>query len=331
MGFPPLVVNRTASAQGYRDNGITDFPAGGHLWYSDGGTLNNEPLGRTLDLVSEIDGREPGDFTRLHLLIHPHVHAMPSPTAWADKGNAPTWAATLMRALSIMLAQGVYDDLRTVQKTNTRLTWLDELDGVVGAQLDQLAPAERAGLAQALTTVLRSFDGQRAELPGHRNPSLADSVDTADPRALLQAVVATVAGLVEKRQTAVEVISPMLVGGTAAAGSDRLLAGKAMADFGGFLDEHLRVSDFNLGYRCALEWLDARNSLVQYGLTAADNKLAVDAATEAYKPPPASEDAEWQNWSAGKLLRRHPLLALRLGLRGLRVGASAAVTRRPQV
>jgi predicted acylesterase/phospholipase RssA len=330
MGFPPLSVNRKAAADSYRDNGITDFPDDATLWYSDGGTLDNEPLGRTLDLVEEIDRKEPGDFTRLHVLIHPHIHAAPSETAWANPENPPTWAATLTRALSILLAQSTYDDLRSMQKTNTRLTWLEELDGVVGDRLNQLPPTERSSVAQALATVLQSFDQQRSTLPAHRHPALADQVDNSDPRALLRAVVATIAGLVEKRPIAVEVISPMLVGGTAKAGSDKLLAGKTMADFGGFLDERLRLSDFNLGYRCALEWLDGQKSLVAYGLAEGDNKLAVDAAKAAHTPPDEEKDAQWQDWSAGKLLLRHPLTSLRLGWRGVRVGAHALVTHHPQ-
>ena len=49
------------------------------LWYTDGGTLDNEPLGRALDLVAE--AQDSDQVSRLHVLIHPHPTGAPTDDA----------------------------------------------------------------------------------------------------------------------------------------------------------------------------------------------------------------------------------------------------------
>ncbi len=58
-----------------------------------------------------------------------------------------------------------------------------------------------------------------------------------------------------KERIEVDVISPLLL----ADGDDdpgSLLAGDFMGDFGGFLSEELRASDFALGFESTIAWLD---------------------------------------------------------------------------
>jgi predicted acylesterase/phospholipase RssA len=315
LGFPPALLDRSSAAADYEGIGVTDFPKGSHLWYSDGGTFDNEPLGHTLDLVDALDTEEPGDFERVHLLVHPHVPAALSETAWADPDNRPTWAATAMHALRIMLTQSLADDLGRIQRTNTRLDQLDRVVATVGDAIDGLPAAERDAVARALTTALADL---RPGVPGA----------PTDPRDLLRAVAAEVAGLAEKQPVYVEVISPTLVSGGSAAGADQLLSGKALSDFGGFLDVRLRRNDFSLGYRSTLVWLEG-GGLTRYHLGPADNDRALAAARGAYDP--SSWDAQWADWSSTKVLLRNPLTALRLALRGGRVALTSLFTRRPQV
>jgi predicted acylesterase/phospholipase RssA len=316
LGFPPAVLDRSGAAADYQRRGVTDFPERGHLWYSDGGTFDNEPLGHTLDLVDALDSEEPGDFERIHLLVHPHVPAAPSETAWADKSNRPTWADTAVRALRIMLTQSLADDLGRIQRTNIRLDQLDRAVATVGAAIDALPPAERDAIAVALRTALADL---RPVDPGDA---------TADPRDLLRSVAAEVAGLAEKRPVFVEVISPALVNGGSAAGADHLLSGRALSDFGGFLDVDLRRNDFRLGYRSTLVWLED-GGLTRYHLGQEDNDRALAAAHGAYDA--SSWDPSLTDWSATKILVRNPLTALRLALRGGRVALTSLFIRRPQV
>src|SRR5687768_15245457 len=54
LGFPPKLINRRRRAASQVDepiekSKIANIPEHGWLWYTDGGTINNEPLGRALD------------------------------------------------------------------------------------------------------------------------------------------------------------------------------------------------------------------------------------------------------------------------------------------
>ena len=47
-GFAPQLLDRSADADGYRGRGIENFPESGTLWYTDGGLLGSQPLGRVI-------------------------------------------------------------------------------------------------------------------------------------------------------------------------------------------------------------------------------------------------------------------------------------------
>ena len=54
VGFPPKLLRRTPDDQKRaKENGILNPPGPDGAWYTDGGTINNEPFGRILDLVSD--------------------------------------------------------------------------------------------------------------------------------------------------------------------------------------------------------------------------------------------------------------------------------------
>lgn len=133
LGFPPRLLSIERAE--YERNGVINLAAGTEsLWYTDGGTLENEPLGRTLDLTNEIDrnprdGSNHTDDRRLHLLIHPFPEAV-VPTgsdAWANPDRQPTWLRTLTRALSIVRSQSLYADLKQAEKVNSRMIWQQRL------------------------------------------------------------------------------------------------------------------------------------------------------------------------------------------------------------
>ena len=167
LGFPPRVLDRTADASAYTAAGIVNFPDSNHLWYTDGGTVDNEPLGHTLDLVDALDADPATDYRRLHVLIHPNPTGATQDKAWADPGNPPTWLATLMRADHLQRTQSLYDDLRRVEKTNSRIAWLEQLDDKLGTVLDGLDAPQRASVAAALHETLVGIDDDRAGFASH--------------------------------------------------------------------------------------------------------------------------------------------------------------------
>src|SRR5918992_1469830 len=69
-GFAPEVLDRRPDAEAYRRRGIQDFPKSGHLWYTDGGMLGSQPLGRVIAAGEALHGSEDGAF-RLQLLVNP--------------------------------------------------------------------------------------------------------------------------------------------------------------------------------------------------------------------------------------------------------------------
>ena len=47
-GFAPELLDRRPDADAYERHGIENFPESGHLWYTDGGLLGSQPLGRVI-------------------------------------------------------------------------------------------------------------------------------------------------------------------------------------------------------------------------------------------------------------------------------------------
>jgi predicted acylesterase/phospholipase RssA len=117
IGFPAKRLDREADAAQYRAAGLQGFPADGLFWYTDGGTVDNEPLGRTIDLAQQVGS----DDDRLYLLIHPNAIPPTLSPTWAGSAPEPPWVRTGIHALGIGRSQTVYEDLKRLQKTNSRL------------------------------------------------------------------------------------------------------------------------------------------------------------------------------------------------------------------
>src|SRR6266508_5055994 len=74
FGFPPRALDRHTRQEDkalLERKEINNLPQewSGWLWYTDGGTIDNEPLGFTFGITNDIDADGRG--RRLHLLIHP--------------------------------------------------------------------------------------------------------------------------------------------------------------------------------------------------------------------------------------------------------------------
>jgi predicted acylesterase/phospholipase RssA len=262
--FTPRVLDRRADRDAYERQGISNVPRSGRLWYSDGGLMQSEPLGRVLAAARAVDGDGPPDAYRMNLLIDPRSEEPSDAEQWSDEHYDADWAHGLARALTVPPEQALYDDLRKIERDNYRLDWIGQLADAIDAHLDQQA---RDGLLALLQRIAEHRELHSGAVP--------DPADDADAGELVRRVVEHIGGLRGKQPVAVDLISPLLLAKHADSGVTDLLAGEMLGDFGGFLDRDLRRSDFALGYESALAWCP--DGLVACGLP----DEAVQAAASA--------------------------------------------------
>jgi len=346
---------------GYEDRGVENLPMSGVTWYTDGGTLENEPLGRTFDLTSALDRKPPiGDARRIHLLIHPFPDTVvgSESAAWADRYRQPAWLRTLGRALEIIRFQSLYADFKRAEKVNSRIAWRRQLTDALRPLVDNLPAQDETRWRAALTDVLDDIDADRDQLrppgaPATRPPATgAGSATRPTVSQLLEQVLDQVTGLSGKHPVSIDVVSPFLAEGTEGLSRDELLAGEAFFAFGGFFEEGLRLSDFALGYVCMLNWMSA--GLGGYGLDDDQAEAALAAALLGFGrlgtwpsggkgkgfwdyglrpdllrrlaanrlPATSWKPTDFGRTSWYQLLARHPVLTARLASRVYRVTAS---------
>jgi hypothetical protein len=323
MGFPPLRLNRKSHEQEYIDAGLEGFPADGEFWYTDGGTVDNEPLGRSIGLAGAVPS---GDDERVHLLIHPDPGAPSSHMTEVFGGDAPTppWVRTATHAVSMMQTQSIYDDLRTLEKTNSRVTWVRTIgpalrDGLEQGLLSSGLPADKrdeirdrvtTSLSEALAEVR---DQQRViEKASKRKPKPRSEASGMDYAATMGALVEAASGLEGRDPVKVEIVSPALGAGPGQSPSS-LLAGAFLFHFGGFIDIEFRKSDFALGYRNMTYWLE--NCLAAH-LPGVDLGPALSAVRRAY------DELGWDGIRLGGATLNSLRLGQKLGL--LRLGGHVA-------
>lgn len=297
LGFLPLKVNRKADSAAYEERNLQWLPDDGEVWYTDGGTVDNEPLGRTIDLVPTTGP----DQRRLFVLIHPDGPDAPA-KGFAGSVRSLAWAKTGLRALAVDLSQSVYDDLRRLEHMNDRLQLADHVRAAVETALPRAAAA--AGLAPNQLAAFEAALHQDllAEL-AHIHKTRGDRARRFHPRAAaprtdsatdtLDAVIRAATGLDGRTPAEVEVISPLL-GLAPGQTVDGLLAGRFFNKFGGFLEQAFRASDFNLGYRNMAYWVE--HSLPDY----LDPSVPVTPALNAINATLASPSADlWRDAHSG--------------------------------
>ncbi len=265
IGFPAKQLNRLADKTSYDQAGLQGFPADGLFWYTDGGTVDNEPLGRTIDLAQGIES----DDERVYVLIHPDP-AFPAPTpspVWGGDAPLPPWVRTGTHSFSMSRSQSIYQDLKRLQKTNSHLEWVKFVapavckgidEGISAAELsdDQAAAVRDAVIASVGSALRQVRDGQaNVTSQANRAPKNPPSVDSGDCESVLDALVREATGLQSKDPIKVEVVSPTLDPSVTEPPSKQL-AGSFLFHFGGFFDIRFRQSDFALGYRNMRYWLE---------------------------------------------------------------------------
>jgi predicted acylesterase/phospholipase RssA len=321
-GFAPRILDRRPDADCYARRGIRDFPDSGHLWYTDGGMVGSQPLGRVIAAGEALHGPDPGAM-RLLLLVNPRSEVPSGGSEWADLDHDPTWQEGLSRALAILSEQGMFDDLRRIEKDNTRLEWADDLIDAVGRQI-------KRGGAGRLREVLSRIDADRERMRRDEPRGTSERArpgEDASSGELLRAVVEEIAGVARKDRIAADVISPLLLSERGGADVQSLLAGEFMGDFGGFLSRELRASDFALGYESAIAWL--REALPHCGIDGEPLEGTV-AAVEHARPYTPGE-VEKGDASISDLELRDRFELVRLGLHMARVIAAELVTSRARI
>jgi hypothetical protein len=267
VGFPPKLVKRSAAdIAKAKAQGVKNPPNPDGVWYTDGGTVDNEPVGRLLDLLGDDDAGDGAE--RLVLLVHPNPTSTPAATTWVDPTQQPRWTRTGLRAQKVRGVQSIYDDLRTLEKTNTRLEWTRSTVEQIADAVEQVtSDADRVALAKALRDIVDGLHQKHTALNGAINrppPDPNPPPDDATLADLLAAAVQRATGLEGKHPVKVEVVTPDL--DDSGKPADELLAGEKLGHFFGFLDPKFRRSDFALGYRNMTRFLG--QCLPRYGVGA---------------------------------------------------------------
>ena len=313
LAFPPTALDRSSPEirAEYERNRVTNFPDGREpgsreLWYSDGGLVDRQPLGRCVSQVWEIDGRKHSE--RVILVLRPEAERAPTSEepAWTEAEDPPTWRETLSRALRIVAGHSLHEDLRAVEKINQRIQAKDQLEAfmvkLVGDDRDRIQElAKLAGDVEELRKPWR-HDPEPPEMVAARAPLTGAASDDERVEALVQQVLETTTGLANKIPIKVEMIS----------GDPAYLTGGGQHQFGGFLAESLRSNDFLVGYEAMLTWM--HGGLHRHGVSCELQKDACDAAT--------ARAATIPGWLGGITTRRRA--SLRTQQEVVRVGLKAA-------
>ena len=304
-GFAPRLLDRSDEREAYEGHGIDGMPDPATLWFTDGGLIQSEPVGRVLAVA---DG-DP-DAQRVAVLVDPRSEDPGSAGRWSDPDEVPSWVEGLQRSLAILPAHEMYEDLRRLSRDNARIKWVERLE-------DALLPHVDAAASADVRRVLEDIAEEEASLrPADHEPG-EEIPDEDTLAANLHRALTELAGVSGKSRVEPDVISPLLLA-EEGDGTPALLAGEILGDFGGFLDRDLRASDFDLGYASALVWL--RDGLAATDLAAEDVDRAVGAVEGAHH-------ADWQRSNRGAAGPgdfgwRARASAVRLGLQILRVMAT---------
>jgi predicted acylesterase/phospholipase RssA len=303
--FAPRVLDRRDDREAYEGEGVRNLPRSGWLWYTDGGLVQSEPVGRTLSAARPIEG--PADAHRLNLMIDPRSEEPTDAEQWSDRSYDATWAGGLSRALAVLPEQALYEDLRKLQRDNRRIEWLGDLERALDGHVDERA-------ADGLRRLIEQIDDERDEVRGGGTRETAPGRN-ASAIELLRGAIERISGLAGEDPVAVDVISPLLLAGRDDIDSvGGLLAGEFMGDFGGFLQADLRRSDFALGYESVLAW--APDGLAACDLPGPAVDAAVEAAGEA--KPEDWRDVRRGETSGRDLPWRARLRLVHFLLRGVR-------------
>ncbi len=299
LAFRARKLDRTALRAEYLANGIINLPADSEelrLWYTDGGLLDNEPLGRCVDLVGARDAAQIP--SRLVMLLRSSARWPPPADnlAWSGSGR-PHWTQTLARALDLIATQSAGRDLLRVEEVNARLSWTREVAHRIAALIGE----DEQSSAYVKHLLLDIEERRSAFARIERRPGALADPNPKNLAELVEAVLKSATGLTGKQPVEVAVVSA----NGAFAGPQPWISLVA------FLERRQREANFAAGYWTMLRWIEAAQTLekrVHPDLIAS----AAGAAGQKVREPSARAVA--RNRSRGLSLRTR-LQLLRLGVR----------------
>ena len=172
LGFPAVRYQRTANElEQYRENGIVWVPDDGWFWYTDRGTVENEPLGRTIDVVQASRPGRPLPGERRYLLI---TRSRPWP-AKGGSGGATACPSGPRRCSARSRSSPPRPSTTTCgawRRSTAGVVWTNQLVDLLGDAIATLDGDARRSLEDALVPRLRRLSEQS---PTTRPPSRAGS------------------------------------------------------------------------------------------------------------------------------------------------------------
>ena len=221
--------------------------------YSDGGILQNQPLGMAKNLVDLIDMHRDQE-KRYYLFVSPHAKD-PDANDGFHTANAD-YFHLLQRLITVVMGQSGFQDWITAKEMNQRLALLDARaeglkEAIIGGQID--VPC----LAKTATSILSLFFPNGEHLsPGATAP---EKLEEAQARIAMQyeawiKQLDTVPGQAEAYRDAVLAFETaaglgardhMTIYGITAKDSE--LAGAGLEAFVGFFDQRFRDHDYDVG------------------------------------------------------------------------------------
>lgn len=249
--FRARVLDRNHFRNEYLASGVTNLPAHEadlRLWYTDGGLLDNEPLGRCVDVVSERDGAQLQ--SRLVMLVRSSGRWPPPPEnrAWSGRGR-PRWIQTLVRALDLIATQATGRDLLRVQEVNAQLRWTKNVATMIASRMD-----EDEQTRSHLQHLLADIEKQRTAFARMtRRPVAAAARNHRTMAELIEAVLKSASGLTGKQCVEVAV-APL-----GDASPDR--SAQAFNGLLAFIERPQREDHFAAGYWAMMRWIEDAQTL----------------------------------------------------------------------
>jgi Patatin-like phospholipase len=221
--------------------------------YSDGGILQNQPLGMAKNLVDMIDNHQDQE-SRFYLFVSPHAKD-PDADDGFHEGNAD-YVHLIKRLLGVVMGQSGFQDWITAQGINRRVALLD--DRATGLKTAMLTgEIDIQALAITASSILALFfqNGEHTP-PGATAP---ESIEAAKSRIAAQ-YSAEMSALSKQPGQADAFRDAVLAFETAAelgardfmniygvTATDRELAGAGVQAFLGFFDQNFRDHDYDTG------------------------------------------------------------------------------------
>ncbi len=236
--------------------------------YSDGGILQNQPIGIAKNLVDEFDNHEDQD-SRFYLFVSPHAKdaGVEDPFHEADAN----YFGLLRQLVKVVIGQAQFRDWITAEGVNQRVRLMDQraaglAKGIVSGVV-QVVPLQAT--ANSVLDLMYPPEGLVA--PGAKKPELRQQALSR-----IQRQYATEVTQLSGIAGAVPAFCASMAAFEAAAGlgardmmriygitaKDSELAGAAISSFLGFFDQQFRDHDYDVGRVHAREFLLKRAAFV---------------------------------------------------------------------